>query len=189
VADTKHSGFTRYPLENVALGLLMAGPKHGYELFQDFVKDFSLIWKAGQTKFYVTLNGLQADNYLQAITEPQTGRPTRKVYHLTPAGEEAFLHWLHQPVKSMRAVRVELIAKMRFFDILELPGAEQLIDAQIDVFQTMLDEWQQRGSVQRAEEANGFYKLVHDYRQQQAGFIIGWLAACKEYFQDKSSKG
>ena len=31
--DVKQGGFTTYPLEYVALGLLMSEPKHGYALY------------------------------------------------------------------------------------------------------------------------------------------------------------
>jgi DNA-binding PadR family transcriptional regulator len=182
VARTNHSGFGRYPLENVALGLLMAGPQHGYGLYQDFTRNFGSIWKAGQTKFYVALTRLESQGYLRATTEAQEGRPARKVYHLTPQARDVFLGWLHRPVESMRAIRVEFIAKLRFFDILGLPGGAQLIDAQAEVLQAMLDEWEQAASVQD-DDSDTFYTLVDDFRQRQARFFIEWLAACRPRFE------
>lgn len=174
MVDTEHSGFARYPLENVALGLLAVAPKHGYGLYQDFETYFGSIWKAGQTKFYVALASLQEDGYLSVTTEPQENRPARKVYHLTEKGRTAFLEWLREPVRSMRAMRVEFIAKLRFFDLLELPGAQELIDKQIEVYGQMLDEWE--GEMQE----DTFEALVYDYRLRQARAIVEWLEAARD---------
>lgn len=181
MSDTRHSGFGKYPLKIAALGLLMAGPKHGYQLHLDFSELFDQIWKAGQTKFYVALNALENDGLIEATTEPQEGRPARKVYHLADTGRELFLDWLYMPVRSMRAIRVELIAKLRFIDLLGLPGVERLIDEQITVLQTMLGEWQEVS--QAGDEAGPFPSVVIDFRRRQAQFIIEWLEASRSRFQ------
>jgi DNA-binding PadR family transcriptional regulator len=176
-----YSGFARYPLDNVALGLLMPGSKHGYGLYQDFEAGFSSIWKAGQTKFYVALSDLEARGLLRATTEPQEGRPARKVYHLEDAGREAFQEWLHRPVESLRTIRVEFMAKLRFFDLLGLAGARRLIDAQIEVLQAMLDEWDRQSSEPQARGDTFYADIVQEFRRQQAIFVIEWLAHCRSH--------
>ena len=180
MTEVKRGGFASYSLEYVALGLLMAGPKHGYGLYQDFTHAFDLIWNAEQAKFYVVLAASEEKGYLEVTTEPQEKRPARKVYHITEAGRKAFLHWLRQPVTSMRAVRVEFIAKLRFYNILKLDGAVQLIDAQIAALQSMLGEWERSPNGQQPDKCDPFHRLVDDFRRRQARFIIEWLAACKE---------
>jgi DNA-binding PadR family transcriptional regulator len=180
MAEWQHSGFARYPLDNVALGLLMPGPRHGYRLYQEFEKNLGSIWKAGQTKFYVALSDLEAKGLLCATTEPQEGRPARKVYHLEEAGREVFLAWLRQPAKSMRAIRVEFMAKLRFFDLLNLEGAKQLIDTQIEVLQAMLDEWEAPTSEEPQTGGDTFYAdIVQEFRRRQAIFMIEWLMHCR----------
>lgn len=174
----KRSGFGAYPLEYVALGLLMNESKHGYALYQDFETHFDLIWKAGQAKFYNALARLEEKQYLSFEMDPQENRPARKVYHITPTGKEAFLNWLHQPVLSIQAIRVEWIAKLRFFDLLKADNARQFIDAQIDALQAMLSEWQ---SADR-ESSDMIYQLVDDYRYRQVVFIIDWLKTWRTQF-------
>lgn len=189
MADTTHSGFVKYPLHLVALGLLMPGPKHGYGLYQDFVAGFGssdsygAIWKAGQTKFYVTLTALEKEGFLESTMEPQDNRPPRKVYHLTDTGRSRFLDWLHRPVRSMRAIRVEFIAKLRFFDLLDLPGAGDLLDTQIEVFHAMLDEWE---NLDLVDPDDPFFEIVVDFRKRQVAFLIEWLAACKDRVNEVS---
>lgn len=170
-----HSGFVEYPLETIVLGLLVAGPKHGYGLYRDFTRAFARIWKAGQAKFYVALSAAEEKGYLQATPEPQEHRPPRKVLHLTETGREVFFEWLHQPVLSMQAMRVEFIAKLRFFDLLGLPGAGELMDEQIDVLKEMLSEWEHPPA-----GGSPFNALVDDFRARQARFMIEWLDAARQ---------
>ena len=180
MTEMKRGGFATYSLEYVALGLLMCGPKHGYGLYQDFSRAFDLIWNAEQAKFYVVLAALEDKGYVQVTTELQEKRPARKVYHITDTGRSAFLNWLRQPVTSMRAVRVEFIAKLRFYSLLRLEGADDLIDGQIMALQAMLGEWQQSPHGQGRDRPDLIRTWVDDFRKRQAKFMIEWLTACKE---------
>jgi DNA-binding PadR family transcriptional regulator len=163
VTNAQHSGFTQYRLENIVLGLLIAGPKHGYGLYREFTRSFARIWKAGQAKFYAALSAAE-----------ENGTP-RKVLHLTEAGRDVFFEWLHQPVLSMQAMRVEFMAKLRFFDLLGLPGSGELIDEQISVLEEMLAEWEHH-----AHSRSSFDALVEDFRTRQAHFMIEWLSAARQ---------
>lgn len=183
MAGLRQDGFGSYSLENAALGLLMDGPKHGYSLYQEFNKEFKRIWKAGQANFYAALTGLEKKGYLVSIAEPQEGRPARKVYQITGAGRDTFLHWLHTPVPSLRAFRVQLIARLRFFDMLRLPGAAELIDRQLALLQQMLGEWQQPAGDEVAQDI--FPEMVDDFRRRQAEFMLAWLATWRNRFREE----
>jgi PadR family transcriptional regulator AphA len=184
MAETDQSGFARFPLENVALGLLIPGPKHGYGLFQDFEQYFGLIWKAGQTRFYLTLTDLQYNGCLDSTIEPQESRPPRKVYCLTDAGREKFMDWVTRPNRSVRGMRVEFIAKLRFYNLLDLPGADTLVDCQFDIFNTLMEEWQHAALPEKPEESKDkndhFADLVYSFRIQQVQTIITWLEEVKQ---------
>lgn len=169
--EERSTGFGTYPLRYLALGLLMKGPDHGYQLDQTLDDDFQMIWKAGQTKLYVTLSGLEEEGLLGSEMEAQENRPDRKVYHLTDQGRKEFMGWVTAPVPSMRAVRVELLAKLRFHYLLELSGVEDLIRAQQDIFKDMIREWKE----ERKQERDPFLAQVYDFRIRQASFIIDWL--------------
>lgn len=174
----RSTGFGTYPLRYLALGLLMKSPDHGYQLDQTLEEDFQMIWKAGQTKLYVTLSRLEEAELLGSELEPQENRPDRKVYHLTDQGRQEFLSWVRSPVPSMRAVRVELIAKLRFFNLLDLPRVGDLIHAQQKVFQDMIQEWAE----DQEGESDPFLKEVYEFRIRQASFINAWLDTYLERF-------
>ena len=172
----KRTGFGTYPLRYLALGLLMGGPAHGYQLDQTLGEVFGMIWKAGQTKLYVTLSNLEKEGLLRIEKERQENRPDRKVYHLTQAGRNEFQEWVTRPVNSLRAARVELLAKMRFYHWLKLPGVEKLIHAQQQIYQIMINEWQE----DKVREEDTFLRQVYDFRINQALFILNWLASFQE---------
>jgi DNA-binding PadR family transcriptional regulator len=172
VAKRKRTGFGNYPLRYLALGLLMGGAAHGYQLDQTLGEVFGMIWKAGQTKLYVTLSNLEKEGALRIEMEEQENRPDRKVYHLTGAGRAEFLDWVEKPVSSLQAARVELLAKLRFYHWLHLPGVEKLIRAQQEIYRIMINEWQG----DQDYEDDPFTQQVYNFRIKQARFILNWLA-------------
>lgn len=168
------------PLGYIALGLLMAQPRHGYELYQELRQAFGGVWNAGRSQFYAALADLHAAGFLDMTTQAQESRPPRKVYHLTQVGREAFTRWLYQPVDAPREVRVVLLIKLRFFDLLGLPDVERLLDAQIARCQARLEEEVHRAAAHR-QAAGGLYReLVHEFRRGQLAAMIEWLHACRQ---------
>ena len=184
MSSKKRTGFGSYPLRYLALGLLMKGPGHGYQLDQILAEKFGMIWKAGQAKLYVTLSDLEKQGLLRIKMERQKNRPDRKVYHLTKQGRETFLDWVEKPVPSLRAARVELLAKLRFYDWLVLPNAAELIHSQQQIFLKMITEWED----QKVGEKDPFLGQVYDFRVNQAQFIIEWLKTYQKKIIKTSGK-
>lgn len=170
-------------LDHIALGLLMTEPKHGYALYEDFVEMFGPVWQAGRSKFYATLAALHEQaGYLGAELEPQESRPPRKVYHLTEAGRHAFARWLSEPVPHPRDVRVVIPVKLRFFEALDLSGAERLLDAQIAICEARLGIEARRPVEAETAGEDFFYELLYEFRRRQLLGMIDWLRYCKQRF-------
>ena len=85
-----------------------------------------------------------------------------------------FAPWYEEGVK----------AKLRFIDLMGLPDAERLIDAQLEVCQSTLDDWNRQTSESRAGHGDPFFELVYDFRRMQAELIIEWLNHCKTRIQE-----
>lgn len=169
----------RLPLEYAALGLLMRGPQHGYQLHQDFQRCFGSIWHCGRSQFYAALKALEAAGLATSSLEPQEGRPPRHVLHITPAGREAFLQWLNAPVLSVRQMRVEFLSKLRLFDLLGLAGAPALIEAQIAVCDERLARLE---AARQAGKSDDFDELVYAFRKGQLEAVRTWLEQCRRQF-------
>ncbi len=102
------------PLDQIALGFLMAGPAHGYDLHRRIARELGPVWRVGMGHLYNALRDLERAGRVQSTLTPQADRPPRKVYAVTPAGQEAFLDWVHRPVPAVRDLRTEFLAKLYF---------------------------------------------------------------------------
>jgi len=167
-------------LENVALGLLIVAPKHGYELYHDFSALFGTVYNAGRSKFYARLNDLQEAGYLSAKLIPQANHPPRKTYHVTPAGEARFRQWLHEPIDAPRHVRVIAPIKLRLFRLLGEAGTQDFLDAQIAACRARLDREADRAETAvEAGDDEAFADMLYELRRQQLIGMIAWLEYCK----------
>lgn len=160
----------------VILGLLVAGPEHGYELYQEIEQDLGGVWQIGLSQLYAQLKQLQEAGLVGVQTEPQPNRPPRKVYHVTDEGREVFLHWLRQPTPYLRLIRVEFLLRLYLFGRLSLPGVGQLVAAQKAVCREQADRFGRAA----AETEGGFPQLVQEFRQGQMEAVIRWLDRCLE---------
>lgn len=156
------------------LGFLVSGPKHGYGLHEEFSDQLGRVWRLGRSKLYAQLKQLEGSDWVEVQTEFQPSRPPRKVYHLTPAGREAFLDWLHQPTPHLRRIRIELLTRIYFFEHLSLPGLDQLIADQRHLLQSRIRLLNQKG----AETDDRFWQLVLAFRKGQLEAVDRWLAGC-----------
>lgn len=95
------------------LGMLMTGPKSGYDLKRDFEEQISHFWNESLGQIYPALHRMQDEGLVSVRTQRARRRPDRKVYRITQAGEEAFRDWLAQPAAAS-SVRNELLLKVFF---------------------------------------------------------------------------
>ncbi len=159
----------RFPLEDAALALLLRGPDHGYDLYRVFTKELGTVWQVGRSRLYSVLASLADGGFVDVTMEPQPDRPPRKVFSLTDAGRRRARRWLTTPVGPPRRIRVEFIAKLALILSLELPGAEELLDAQIRTCEEAL-------SWAGAETASSHVeRLTWSYRQAQITAMLQWL--------------
>jgi DNA-binding PadR family transcriptional regulator len=160
----------------VLLGFLMDGPCHAYGLHQAFERELGRVWHLGRSKLYAQLKQLAQAGQVTAQTELQSNRPPRQVYHLTPAGREAFMEWLHQPTLHLRYVRLEFLARLYFFRRLELEGLEALVARQKALLQVRIAAF----DAAAADSDDEFERLVFTFRQGQMAAVIRWLDQCQK---------
>jgi DNA-binding PadR family transcriptional regulator len=156
------------------LGFLMAGPKHGYELHQEFSEQLGRVWRLGRSNLYAQLKELASAGWVTVEEEFQSGRPPRHVYHLTESGRQQFLEWLHRPTPHLRHIRLEFLARLCFFELLGLPGLKELVEKQRALLQSHSRSL--REAAGRAD--NRFDELVLAFRLGQMEAVIEWLDHC-----------
>jgi DNA-binding PadR family transcriptional regulator len=158
----------------VLLGFLLLGPQHPYELYQEFNRELGRVWYVGQSHLYAYLKQLAESGLATVKTKAQPNRPARNVYHITPAGQEAFLNWLHQPTQHVRHIRLDFLAHLYFFRRLALPGLEQLVADQ----KTLIQSYVESLNHAIAETDDEYWRLVLEFRRSEMETIIRWLDRC-----------
>ncbi len=79
--------------QEVVLAMLAKEPSHGYELRTRLAQALGPVAEGiNEAQMYVTLSRLEKGGFVERIDAP-TQRSDRKVYCLTPAGQERVSEW------------------------------------------------------------------------------------------------
>ena len=80
------------------LALLAKEPAHGYELKARLEQTFGDAYPSPNIgQVYVTLQRLERSGLVRGQDVVQSDRPNKRVYELTPAGQEALATWAEEP--------------------------------------------------------------------------------------------
>lgn len=99
-------------LEHALLVALLEQPAAGLELTHRFERSIGHFWQASHQQIYRTLARMEADGWVVAEVVEQTGRPAKKVFTVTPAGEAALHDWVATPAPA-EPLRSSLAVRMR----------------------------------------------------------------------------
>lgn len=100
-------------LSYALLGLIRYKPATGYDLKSTFKNSVHFFWNAALPHIYRILKQMEGQGWITSIVEHQEGKPSRKVYSLTKAGEKEFLNWLEEP-PEMPEPRLPMLVKVFF---------------------------------------------------------------------------
>jgi DNA-binding PadR family transcriptional regulator len=109
-------------LDYAILGFLNYQPCTGYDLKKLFDTSVRHFWQADQSQIYRTLARLLQEDYAELEVIEQEDRPDRKVYSITPDGQQALRKWLASP-PPMEGARSAPLVQVFF--------AGQMSDAEI----------------------------------------------------------
>lgn len=99
-------------LEHALLIALRERPSSGLELARRFERSIGFFWSATHQQIYKVLGRMDRDGWVTVTEVPQDARPTKKVYAVSPLGEDALAAWLAEPTPTA-GLRSELAVKMR----------------------------------------------------------------------------
>ena len=102
-------------LQHAILGLLTYSPMTGYDLKAVFDRSVNHFWPAQLSQIYRDLGDLEKRGLVSRHTEPQKGRPDRKVYNITEEGRRAFDRWLARFPRTLGAVARDEFSVHIFF--------------------------------------------------------------------------
>jgi len=100
------------------LGFLSYGPMTGYDLKKHIDNSTQFFWHASLSQIYPTLKRMDEDGLVEAAVIPQEGRPDKKVYTITPAGQAALMDWLAEPLGELSPQKDPALLKLFFSGVL-----------------------------------------------------------------------
>jgi DNA-binding PadR family transcriptional regulator len=89
-------------LRYALLALLRVGPMSGYDLQKQFSQSVGHVWYAPDSQIYPELRRMESDGLVRAEEQPRGERATRRMYHVTAAGDTAFREWISAPLDYQR---------------------------------------------------------------------------------------
>jgi len=167
-----------FPVEYAILGLLDGGALHGYALRKRVDAALAPFWTIATSQIYSSLHSMQNKGLVSVEVQIQRDRPPRNVYLITPGGREEFVRWCSSPVRHLRDMRVEFLAKLYFLRRKGDKAAISLIDDQA----TFLERLRARVSRHRdlPTDDRMLANLAISFRAHQMGAAIEWLNECKQ---------
>ncbi|GGG76916.1 PadR family transcriptional regulator [Sinomonas atrocyanea] len=123
------------------LALLRVGPLSGYDLQKQFSLSVGHVWHAPDSQIYPELRKMEAEGLIEGEEQPRGQRATRRVYHVTPAGERAFLDWMGTPLEYAR-VRDPAHLRAAYLEAATPAAAREFFRAHISQWEGELAQWE-----------------------------------------------
>jgi DNA-binding PadR family transcriptional regulator len=103
---------------HVILGMLRKGPKSGYEIKAKADISTRFFWAISYGQIYPELKRLEEAGLIEGESDPANGRQ-RRVFAISPAGEQALREWLTRPGDLHTELRHEGVLRFFFADALD----------------------------------------------------------------------
>lgn len=128
-------------LRYALLSLLRVGPLSGYDLQKQFAVSVGHVWHAPDSQIYPELRKMHADGLIEPEEQARGERGTRIVYHVTDAGEAAFLAWMRSPLDYQR-VRDPAHLRAAYLEAVDADDARAFLHAHVAQWQSELEQWE-----------------------------------------------
>lgn len=109
------------------LGLLRRQEMHGYQLVEYIDQVMSTCTDLKKPGAYYLLNRMAQDGWIEERQEQEGNRPPRRVFKLTPQGEQAFLRLERASLANFQPPMAEGDIGLAFYDALPAGEARALL--------------------------------------------------------------
>ena len=127
-------------LEHAILGFLNYVPFTGYDLKRSFESSVRHFWPADQSQIYKTLTRLEEQGLVTHEVVQQEGRPNRKVYHITEAGQEELRSWIGR-TPDPEEVRSPFLIQVFFAGLLKDDEVIAMLEAKAGQLRELLERY------------------------------------------------
>ncbi|HLA92714.1 MAG TPA: PadR family transcriptional regulator [Actinomycetota bacterium] len=96
------------------LGMLTFGEMSGYDLSKAIEGSIGFFWAPAKSQLYAELRRLVELGWAREREVEQTDRPDKRIYTITPAGEEALRSWLSTPPVEIDPIKSPFLLRLFF---------------------------------------------------------------------------
>ncbi len=135
-------------LRYALLAILRVGPLSGYDLQKQFAQSVGHVWYAPDSQIYPELRKMERDGLIEGEEQVRGERGVRRVYHVTPEGDRAFVDWMNSPLEYQR-VRDPAHLRAAYLESASPDAARRFLHDHIAEWEGELEQW--RGELTHIE--------------------------------------
>ncbi len=128
-------------LRYAMLALLRVGPMSGYDLQKQFAQSVGHVWHAPDSQIYPELRRMESEGLVEGQEQTRGEKRTRRLYHVTDAGNAAFLEWMRTPLDYHR-VRDPAHLRAAYLENVDPDVARAFFARHIRQWQDELRQWE-----------------------------------------------
>src|SRR6266699_1943176 len=117
--------------EILILAMLRQGPRHGYEIKKDIDRALGGMVVLNNKTLYLALKHFEEMGAVTRQVIPQEGKPNRHLYELTERGIELLHASLRDFPAGLASNDAEFFTRVAFFDLLEVPEREAILNKRL----------------------------------------------------------
>ena len=165
-------------LEMALLGFLSYRPMTGYDM-KKMTDNVGPSWTAPQSQIYTALHRLEKRELVTVEVVQQDTKPNRKLYHMTPKGEEALQNWMSE-AHPPRVLRSPFLLQLWFAGLVDDDVVLRFLEAsaeELRAYVAML-ETKPGASLDSPDDPprdRFFWWMTLNYGIQHVRFQIAWI--------------
>jgi DNA-binding PadR family transcriptional regulator len=128
-------------LRYALLAILRVGPLSGYDLQKQFSLSVGHVWHAPDSQIYPELRKMEHEGLVEAEEQTRGERGRRRLYHVTEAGDRAFLEWMASPLDYQR-VRDPAHLRAAYLENTTPEAAREFFRQHITAWTAELAQWE-----------------------------------------------
>lgn len=166
------------------LGLLHRRSMTGYELSKEFESGLFEVWSAKHSQIYPELKGLYEAGLIEYQVEISGTVLEKKVYTITPAGQQALRDWAQASCSALPVPKDEFRLRLFFSDCISPERRLQLLEERLAQHRQRLEQIQKDQEKfdalppQDAQAFSDYLVLLGGLAREDA--TCQWLEACLE---------
>lgn len=160
-------------LELAVLGLLKERPMHGYQLSRELGDSLGGLWRVSYGSLYPTLKRLERDGAIESEAGDERGARRKKVYRITPKGEQIFLELLQETPQDTQTEDARFRMRLAFFRYLSPETRIRLLERRRLALQDRLATIAE--SIRAGRRTDDYGRALIEHNRSVTESDIAWL--------------